>query len=260
MIGHTIKKLLKIIVLRKLIISISVRLLKLLKKNRGYFDINGFTMFLDYLDPIDRSIILDGSYEKEEIIKLNNLIIKNNINTFIDVGSNCGFYSFKFANQKLDVLAFEPNSEALLKMSNTINRNSYLNEKITIFPFGISNKNSKMKMEAKIKHGYTQTGGSGVTDNNKTTSSNLEIFEAEFKIGDDILKYKNNNLAIKIDVEGHEIYVLKGIEKLLKSNKCILQIELLDKNFHIVNSYLNNNGYKNIDNVKERSNYFYSNF
>ena len=217
-------------------------------------------MFLDYLDPIDRSIILNGSYEQEEIIKLNNLIIKNNINTFIDVGSNCGFYSFKFANQKLDVLAFEPNSEALLKMSNTIERNDYLNEKITIFPFGISNKNSKMKMEAQIKHGYIQTGGSGVTDNSKTKSSNLEIFEAEFKIGDEILKYRNKNLAIKIDVEGHEIYVLQGIEKLLKLNKCILQIELFDKNFPIVNSYLSNSGYKNIDNVKERSNYFYSNF
>ena len=38
------------------------------------------------------------------------------------------------------------------------------------------------------------------------------------------------------------------------------QIELFNKNFHLVNSYLNNNGYKNIDKVKERSNYFYSNF
>ena len=117
-----------------------------------------------------------------------------------------------------------------------------------------------MKMQTLIKHGYTQTGGSGVTDGNKTKTNNIEIFEAEFKIGDDILKYNDKSLAIKIDVEGHEIYVLKGIEKLLKSNKCILQIELFNKNFHLVNSYLNNNGYKNIDNVKERSNYFYSNF
>ena len=237
------KKIVKIPFLRKLIISISIRILKLLKKNRGYFNINGFLMYLDFLDPIDRSIILDGSYEKEEINKLNNFIIKKNINIFIDVGSNCGFYSFKFANQKLEVLAFEPNSEALLKMNSTIKKNIYLKDKITIFPFGISNKNSRLKMETLIKHGYAQTGGSGVTKN-KTKNSNLEIFEAEFKIGDEILKYKNKNLAIKIDVEGHEIHVLKGIEKLIKSNKCILQIELFDKNFPVVNSYLNNNGYK----------------
>ena len=255
-----IKKILKVSFFRKLIVSISIRLLKLLKKNRGYFDINGFMMYLDFLDPIDRSIILDGSYEKEEINKLNNFIIKKNINIFIDIGSNCGFYSFNFANQNLEVLAFEPNSEALLKMNNTIKKNPYLNKKITIFPYGISNKNTRMKMQTLIKHGYTQTGGSGVTDSNKTKTNNIEIFEAEFKIGDDILKYNDKSLAIKIDVEGHEIYVLKGIEKLLKSNKCILQIELFNKNFHLVNSYLNNNGYKNIDNVKERSNYFYSNF
>ena len=255
-----IKKILKVSFLRKLIISISIRLLKLLKKNRGYFDINGFMMYLDFLDPIDRSIILDGSYEKEEIDILNNYIIKKNISIFIDIGSNCGFYSFKFANQNLEVLAFEPNSEALLKMKNTIEKNYYLNKKITIFPFGISNKNSRMKMQTLIKHGYTQTGGSGVTDSNKTKTNNIEIFEAEFKIGDDILKYNNKSLAIKIDVEGHEIYVLKGIEKLLKLNKCILQIEIFDKNFHIVNSYLTKNGYINVDKVNDRSNYFYSNF
>ena len=255
-----IKKILKVSFLRKLIISISIRLLKLLKKNRGYFDINGFMMYLDFLDPIDRSIILDGSYEKEEIDILNNYIIKKNISIFIDIGSNCGFYSFKFANQNLEVLAFEPNSEALLKMKNTIEKNNYLNKKITIFPFGISNKNSRMKMQTLIKHGYTQTGGSGVTDRNKTRTNNIEIFEAEFKIGDDILKYNNKSLAIKIDVEGHEIYVLKGIEKLLKLNKCILQIEIFDKNFHIVNSYLTKNGYINVDKVNDRSNYFYSNF
>ena len=74
-----IKKILKVSFFRKLIVSISIRLLKLLKKNRGYFDINGFMMYLDFLDPIDRSIILDGSYEKEEINKLNNFIIKISI-------------------------------------------------------------------------------------------------------------------------------------------------------------------------------------
>ena len=53
-----IKYLIKIPILKRLIPSIGIRLLKILKKNRGFFNIDGFKMYLDFLDPIDRSIIL----------------------------------------------------------------------------------------------------------------------------------------------------------------------------------------------------------
>ena len=77
-------------------------------------------MYLDFLDPIDRTIILNKTYEIEEINILTKLIRNNSTTKFIDIGANCGFYSFRFAMQNLEVLAFEPNSEALLKMNNTI--------------------------------------------------------------------------------------------------------------------------------------------
>ena len=43
--------------------------------------------------------------------------------------------------------------------------------RIKIFPFGISNINSKMQMRSMVKHGYTQTGGSSVT-NDKISENN----------------------------------------------------------------------------------------
>ena len=49
-----IPKLIKLPILKRLIPSISLRLLRILKKNRGYFKINDFEMFLDFLYPIDR--------------------------------------------------------------------------------------------------------------------------------------------------------------------------------------------------------------
>ena len=70
---------------------------------------------------------------------------------------------------------------------------------------------------------------------------------------------KRDNLAIKIDVEGHELNVLKGFQNLLKSNKCIIQIEIFEKNFNLVNSYLLEKNFVLIDQFKERANYFYSN-
>ena len=115
-------------------------------------------------------------------------------------------------------------------------------------------------MRSLIKHGYTQTGGSCVVENRNTASKNLKIYNAEFKIGDEILKFKKQDiLAIKIDVEGHELNVLMGIQNLIKYNKCILQIEIFDKNFDSINSFLVKNNFLLIDQFKKRFNYFYSN-
>lgn len=252
--------LVKIPILKKIIPTIGITLTKLLKKNRGYFNINGLKMYLDFLDPIDRLIILNKSYEDEEIKILMDLIKDNSISTFIDIGANCGFYSFTLALQNLKIFAFEPNSEAFLKMKNTIKKNESISKKIKVFPFGLSNKNSTMLMRSLIKHGYTQTGGSCVVENRNTASKNLKIYNAEFKIGDEILKFqKGDSLSIKIDVEGHELDVLKGIQNLLNSNKCIIQIEIFDNNFDSINSFLLKNNFTLVDQVKKRCNYFYSN-
>ena len=158
-----IKYLIRIPIFKKLISSIGIRLLKILKKNRGFFNINGFVMYLDFLDPIDRNIILNKTYEIEEIKILTKLINTKSSTKFIDIGANCGFYSFQFAMQNLKVLAFEPNSEALLKINKTIAKNQNLKDRIKVFPYGLSNINSKMNMRSMVKYGYIQTGGSGIT-------------------------------------------------------------------------------------------------
>ena len=255
-----IKYLIKVSILKRLIPSLGIRLIKILKKNRGFFNIDGFKMYLDFLDPIDRKIILNQTYEVEEIKILTKLINNHSTKKFIDIGANCGFYSFQFATQNLEVLAFEPNSEALLKMNNTITKNQNLKDRVKIFPFGISNINSKMQMRSMVKHGYTQTGGSSVTTDKISQNNKYKIYEGDFKNGDEVLNFKGDNLAIKIDVEGHELNVLKGIQNLLKSNKCIIRIEIFEKNFNLVNSYLLEHKFILIDQFKERSNYFYYNY
>ena len=255
-----IKYLIRLPILKRLIPSIGIRSLKILKKNRGFFNINGFKMYLDFLDPIDRTIILNKTYEIEEINILTKLINNHSTKKFIDIGANCGFYSFQFATQNLEVLAFEPNSEALLKMNNTITKNQNLKDRIKVFPYGLSNINSKMNMRSMVKYDYIQTGGSGITTDKVSKNYSYVVYEGEFKIGDQVLNFKRDNLAIKIDVEGHELNVLKGIQNLLRSNKCIIQIEIFEKNFSSVNSYLIERNFILVDQIKQRSNYFYYNY
>jgi FkbM family methyltransferase len=255
-----IPKLIKLPILKRLIPSISLRLLRILKKNRGYFKINDFKMFLDFLDPIDREIILNQEFEKQEIDFLVNQIRTNNINYFLDVGANCGFYSLKISKEisNIKILSFEPNLEAYSKFSKTLKKNLNLSKKIKLENFGLSDKSAKLKMQSMLKFGYAQTGGSSVVDKNLNNKNFL--FFADFKIGDDYLKLTNEKISIKIDVEGHELRVLKGIKNIIKRNQCVLQIEIFSKNYENVNNFLLSFGYKNFYEVKKRSNYFYKNF
>jgi FkbM family methyltransferase len=255
-----ISKLVKFPILKRLIPSISLRILKILNKNRGFFRVKEFEMFLDFLDPIDREIILTQEFEKQEVDFLLSHIKSNKINYFLDVGANCGYYSLKISKeiQNIRILSFEPNTEAYFKFSNTLKKNLNLASKIKLENFGLSDKSTKLKMKSMFKFGYAQTGGTSVIDKN---SSNEHLtFFADFKIGDDYFKQIGKKIAIKIDVEGHELKVLKGIQNIIKKNSCIIQIEIFKKNFEDVNSFLLSFGYKNFHQVKIRSNYFYKNF
>ena len=255
-----ISKLIKLPILKRLIPSISLRLLKILKKNRGYFKVNDFEMFLDFLDPIDREIILSQEFEKQEISFLINQIKSNKINYFLDVGANCGYYSLKISREisNIKILSFEPNIEAYSKFLKTLKKNLDLSKKIKLENFGLSDKSAKLKMQSMLKFGYAQTGGTSVINKN-LNDKNLTFF-ADFKVGDDYVKLNKKKISIKIDVEGHELNVLKGIQNIIKKNQCILQIEIFRNNFDDVNKFLQSFGYKNFYEVNNRSNYFYKNF
>ena len=254
-----ISKLIKLPIFKRLIPSLSIRILKLLRKNRGYFKVNDIKMFLDFLDPIDRKIILNQEFENSEINFLIKQIKENNINYFLDVGANCGYYSILISKKisKIKIFAFEPNKEAYIKFQKTLKKNPNIAKKINLKKFGLSNKSKKLKMQSMVKYGYSQTGGTSVIKDIKY--KNFNTFFANFQIGDEFIKLKNQTIAIKIDVEGHEINVLDGLKNILQRNKIILQIEIYEKNFKIVNDLILSFGYRLIFKVKERSNYFYIN-
>ena len=255
-----LSKIAKLPILKRLIPSLAIRILKIIGKNRGYYSIKGIDLYLDFLDPIDREIILFNEFENPEIEFLINEIKEKKLNYFLDIGSNCGYYSFKIAEKvsNISIFSFEPNPEAYFKFSKSLLKNSKLSNKIKLENFGLSNENKKLKMQSMIKFGYAQTGGSAVIE--KSINEKYHEFYADFKIGDEYLNLSNKYLAMKIDVEGHELNVLQGLKKTLDSNKCILQIEIFNSNFEKVENYLNALGYNNFNIVQERSNYFYSNF
>jgi len=74
------------------------------------------------------------------------------------------------------------------------------------------------------------------------------------------LKFNNFSLGIKIDVEGYELQVLKGIRNILKNNKCIIQIEIFKQNYSKVHNFLSSMNFRLMKKNEKTSNYFFKSF
>ena len=206
-------------------------------------------------DPIDRSILLFDFYENDQISYLQEIFKKNEINYFFDIGSNCGIYTLIIAKlfKKVNVLSFEPIKSTFLKLKKNTSLNPEL-KNIKRYNYGLSNKDSKLKVKALIKNGFIQSGGFSVIKK-KDILKNLHTEYAFFKRADNKFKFKQKIICLKIDVEGHEIFVLDGLNIIFKNNKVFLQIEIFPSNYNKVSKKLSHFGFKKINQIN--SDYYF---
>ena len=255
-----IQYLVKIPIFKRLIPSFGIRILRFFKKNRGFFKIGEINFYLDFLDPIDRQIIINKNYEKDQVSFFRKKMEKTEFEYFLDIGSNSGYYSFYFGHlfKKLKIKAFEPNLEPYNKFLKTLNKNSFKN--IEVFNFGLSNQEKKVHMRSLISHKYTHSNSTIIENLKKEVEKNIQISEANLKVGDQLFNFSNKKICIKIDVEGHEIFTLKGLINNLLKNHCLMMIEIHDNKFNEVNKFLTDNKFMQIFKSKYRSDYIYTNF
>lgn len=136
----------------------------------------------------------------------------NTDDVFFDIGANVGLYTC-LVGEKLStgkVVAFEPHPANYERLIENVQLN---NQSARVENLGLSN--SQRSAELTVGRNISGAGGPRVSNNCtddktvpiKLTSGNYYISEHE--IVPDV---------IKIDVEGHEYEVIKGIEKALKSH------------------------------------------
>ena len=186
-------------ILKRLIPSIGIRLLKILKKSRGYYKIKNIYLYLDFLDPIDRQIIIYKEYENDQIKFVENQMLKNQFEYFLDIGANSGYYSFYFASKfkNLKIKSIEPNLDAFNKFKNTLNKNKF--ENIEVFNFALSDREDKTKMVSMISHNYIHSN-STINDNINKENNKINTFETSLRVGDNLFNFSNKKLFFKIYV------------------------------------------------------------
>ena len=228
---------LKIPILKRLYPSVVRRILMTMGKNEISISMNNFIFEIDIRESIERKTFFLKSYEKDRISYLINNSKKSNI--LIDIGAHIGFYSILTSDYFKQVYSFEPNFRNYQKLSKNIKQNK-LERKIRTFNHGLGEKKQKLKGISANKGELIQTSGFSISLNNKTGEDVLILK------GDDVIKLVNEDITLKIDVEGYEYNVLKGLKAILKNNNCFIQIEIWDKNLTNVLNFLDNLNYQKL--------------
>ena len=175
-------------------------------------------------DHIGLTINLDGRYENK-ILSLIEQFIKEEMHdaknhAAIDIGANIGNHSIFLSNYFKIVYAFEPHPLTYELLAINARTHAY-KKNILTFNFGLSDAVGEVPFFTN-KFNF---GSSKIEDSygNKTSSDFIKI---KVDRGDNIQSLNNEKISlIKIDIEGHELNALQGLEKLIKLNKPAILFE-----------------------------------
>ena len=186
-------------------------------------------VFVD--DCVGLNVICHEVYEKQDIDLILKSLNREVFNyTCLDIGANIGNHSIYFSKYFKNVISYEP--QDLVYKILKINTSKINN--IQVFNFALSDEKSDIILNFDIKN----RGGASFV--NKTNKPNGEVCKT--KIFDEISP-KLDYGFIKIDVEGFEIKVLKGMEKSILKNQPIIAFEGMGSMTDKIIDYLKDLGY-----------------
>ena len=194
--------------------------------------IGGSIMLLKVNDWVQKNLFLYGIYEKKEI----DFWIKfvNNKKVLFDIGTNVGYFSLVASRlvNKIDgkIYAFEPISHTYERAKLNISLNNYRN--IILNKIAISDRDDKIQ----INIGNDENWGMSSITNHDYLSGSSEIVETT-TLDNFVAKNHIKEIdIIKIDIEGSEIYALKGMQNVLSEIRPVVLIEILENSLKKVNS------------------------
>ena len=159
-------------------------------------------------------LFMAGIYEKN--ISENILKDLETAAVFVDVGAYIGYYSLMAttAFPEAQVYAIEPQKEAF----EMLRKNTILNNKtINLFncALGPFNEDKTLNINKFPEQSSLLSSDSQITENYKVQVKRL----------DDLLALKDKNVVIKIDTEGYEFEVVKGMAEIISNNNCVIYFE-----------------------------------
>lgn len=176
----------------------------------------GRRLYVDSRDiGVAQHIMVTGVWEQHYTELVKKLVKKGD--TFVDVGANFGYYSvlggFLVGNSG-KVFSFEPNPRPFELLEMSMKANGFLKpQSKNIFKLGVSDKAGESSFS--FKEGDFGGGSMFVPDSRKAKE---QFSEVTIKLDslDHVLVEEKELDFVKIDAEGAEVSVLKGMQSLIK--------------------------------------------
>ena len=188
---------------------------------------HGATFLLDRSNWIDNRLIARAPFEEAQLAHARALIADASIEAVLDIGANFGLYSMVLAQTSgiTAVEAFEPVRRNYNQLCGNIFANR-LDAVITPHRIALSDRSG----EAQIHIDPRSTGVSALEPERLARKRDVYRDSESVPLSrlDDLIGWENRRVFVKIDVEGHALKVLAGMERFLARNSVIAQIELLD--------------------------------
>ncbi len=178
-------------------------------------------IYIDSDDYIGYKIKKYGLYDSYSIYFMRSLLKKINQPAVLDIGANIGNHLLPILPIVDRAIAFEPQPKTFDKLKRSIEKNGF--ENCVVENFGLGRENEVLEFYEDL------SGNNGASSFVKESSLDKEskVLTLPIKNGDavlDELKVQKIDF-IKIDVEGFELEVFKGIEKNLKKFSPIILME-----------------------------------
>lgn len=174
------------------------------------------------------------SEQKEQLLVRN--LVKEGM-TIFDVGAHLGKYTKLFSllvGEKGKVFTFEPTKKSFLHLHNSIEENNCFNVKL--YNNAVYDRNTKIIFnEFPSEYSSCNSIGKPQMENPKNINEYVPIINSSevnaISLGDFLVENKIQKIDyLKIDVEGAEIFVLKGLEKFLQEKSInFIQFEISKK-------------------------------
>ncbi|MFC1928297.1 FkbM family methyltransferase [Chloroflexota bacterium] len=146
--------------------------------------------------------------------------------TVVDIGANVGYYALleaKIVGDKGMVYAIEPAPNNLEGLGKNVTINSLSN--VEIYPLAVGDKSGKGELYLSVSSNLHNM--LGTIDKSGPRSSYTGVVEVETTTLDDFLKDKRQPDLVRMDVEGYEYFIIKGMQRTLNQNRNIrLYIEI----------------------------------
>jgi FkbM family methyltransferase len=176
---------------------------------------------------IDEFALRYGAWEKDRLFFVRDYL--KNVNdpnaVVIDVGANTGNHSLFYSRHSARVLAFEPFPPVIDMFKQNLALNPHITN-VELFEVGLGDADAELPFAAPVSENHGQ--GSFRADAPQDPGMKQYPTKLRVVVGDEYLQDKNVGPVafIKVDVEGFEEPVLKGLRQLIEKNRPMLEIEV----------------------------------